>query len=139
MMYARQVYEAQRAQGWTRADMLIALYDSGITSLQGTLDAMKGGQDVAANTHRLKALRVVHALAAGLDVSQGEIPQQIARLCEFMQDGLLQPTTESVASALKIMNTLRDAFAAVRDQAAELEFKGQIPPVNLTNSLQVTV
>ncbi len=99
-MYAKQVYEAQRAQGWTRADMLIALYDSGITSLHGTREAVMSGDMAAATTHRLKALRVVHALAAGLDMSQGEIPQQIARLCEYMQNALLETTPASVESAL---------------------------------------
>jgi flagellin-specific chaperone FliS len=119
--------------------MLIALYDSGITSLNGAREAQRGGDPLAANTHRLKALRVVHALAAGLDLSHGEVPQQIARLCEYMQHSLLAATPESIESALKIMNTLRDAFSAVRDQAAELERLGQIPQPHVTNSLRVTV
>ena len=121
------VYKQQRALGWTRVDMLLALYDAAIRDLHQAIEAYENENKDIAQQKRLHASRIVVQLQVGLDFDYGEIPQRIAQLCEFVQHCLLTGGLDEVKSALKVLGTLRDAFATIRDEAVSMEAAGQIP------------
>ncbi|MCR9115975.1 MAG: flagellar protein FliS [bacterium] len=116
---------------WTRVDMLLAIYNSAI----GQIEQIGQTTDEAEQTTlRLKSVRLVTHLLAGLDLKQGEVPQRIEQLLEFTNHRLVEATPEADADALKILTMLRDAFEEIREEANELESRGEIPPLN-TNSM----
>ncbi|MEM7314986.1 MAG: flagellar protein FliS, partial [Planctomycetota bacterium] len=103
-------YSQQRSQSWTRVDMLLSLYRSGISSLDAAIEAKKLKDDAQSSLHRLKAIRVIYGIAAGLDMNHGSVPEQIARLCEFSQFALQTDSLESMESVRTILSTLSSAF-----------------------------
>lgn len=136
---AESAYGKRRAQSWARIDMLLALYHSGISSISLAIDAAKGSDEVAANQHRLKAMSVIHGIMAGLDMKDSEITQSIGRLCEFISHALQDGSIHNLEVAKKVLSTLRDGFAAIREEAIELEENGTIAGVDLESAFNLTV
>lgn len=111
---------------WTRVEMLIAIYDKAISHIEH----MKAASDEAvATTQRLKAVRLVTHLLAGLNHEHGDIPRQIEALLEFVNHCLTESTDETAANAIKVLSTLREAFEGIRTQAVEMEASGELPPL----------
>jgi flagellin-specific chaperone FliS len=119
--------------------MLLALYRSGISSLDAAIDASESGKTADANLHRLKALRVIYGIAAGLDMNHGSVADQIARLCEFSQFALQDHTVDSMKSVRDILKTLRSAFEEIREDAVLLEQKGVIPRIDMDSTVEISV
>ena len=119
---ARHAYRQQQAGAWTRIDMLLALY----VRAEETLSQLAAGAGDAA-AQRLKLVRLLLGIRQGLDFQHGELPQNIDRLCEFIQQQALHGGPDELASAQQVLRTLREAYQAIRDEAADLEASGQIP------------
>lgn len=122
-------YLTQRVHAWTRVDMLIALYESGIRTVERLIEAHRTGDAGQVAEHRSKAIRIVLELVGGLDHSHGDLPHQLARLCEYMQHALLTGDDADYHSVRHVLVTLRDAFEEIRGEAAKLEQDGNIPPI----------
>ncbi len=134
-----RTYRQQDAQAWLRIDMLIALYESGLRSVSRLIEAHEHGDFHQVPEHRSKVLRIILELLAGLDFAQGDLPHRVARLCEFMQHGLLTGGEDNYRAVLRVLTTLRDAFMGIRDEAARLETRGEIPAIKFSSSIKVTV
>ncbi|MCA9188462.1 MAG: flagellar export chaperone FliS [Pirellulaceae bacterium] len=134
-----QIYKQQKRVGWTRVDMLIALYDAGIRNIRQCREAMSEGNPSQTQQHRLHALRIILEIQAGLDSKYGEVPNNIARLCDFCSHALLHGDSTQLATAEHVLQTVRDGFAGIRDEAAALEMEGQIPPLADANYVHTTV
>ncbi|MBX9582086.1 MAG: flagellar protein FliS [Gemmataceae bacterium] len=125
-------YRAYRPQetvaGWTRIEMVLALYDKALDRLDRAAVALRAGDVPAARPELAKVQLIVGELAAGVrpDASP-ETGANLLRLFEFVADRLRVPAADRVADARKVLATLREGFEAVREDANRLEKAGQVP------------
>ena len=125
-------YRAYRPQetvaGWTRIEMVLALYDKALDRLDRAAAALRAGDLPAARPELAKVQLIVGELAAGVRPEVNpESGTNLIRLFEFVADRLRQPAADRVADARKVLATLRDGFEAVREDANRLERAGQVP------------
>lgn len=125
-MSAHLTYIRQRAGGWTRVEMLIALYEGAIRRL---VESRRQSDEHEARRQRMRTLRIVMELRAGIDQDQGDVAQRIDQLLEFVQHCLLDASTGKLDSAQQVLTTLLSGFEGIRDEANSLEHSGVIPPV----------
>ena len=118
-------YQRSTAASWTRIDLLLTVYDVGIHTANAALAALAEGDDDEATRHRLKFYRVLMQILDGLDV-QYESTQNIQRLALHMFDRSTRGTADDWRSVLKILETLREGFAAIREEAVEMESRGLV-------------
>ena len=124
-----KAYQAHRDPGLSRIDTLLALYEAAVEALRGALTAF-GTNDVTAAEQRLGRARLaVTGLAGGVDPTQGDLPQHMLRLYEFVLHNLGLGTAEGVTAALDVLQTLQEGMLAIRPDALALERGGSIPPV----------
>lgn len=129
---AHDAYRKQQASSWTRIDLVLALYARAEEVLQSLLD----GPDEF--PQRLQLVRLVMGIRQGLDFRYGELPQRIDQLCEFVQQQALQGDLDQLRATQPVLRTLREAFQEIRDEAAELEARGEISPPPADSSVQRT-
>ncbi|MBP3956830.1 flagellar protein FliS [Gemmata sp. G18] len=123
----RRYQQTQPDTGWTRMDLLLALYDKALEHLDRAEAALGAGDTSGAVARVSKTQHIIMALADGVRVEVNpEVNTNILRLYEFAVTTLSKPTVESVASARKILRTLREGFEAVRVEANELERAGKV-------------
>jgi len=134
-----ELYGRQRSQMWTRIDMLLSLYDKAISNVEAAIEANQKQDEPAERGYRTTAIRMVLGIAAGLDLAQGDIPKQIARLCDFMHNSLANEGVESLQATKRVLMTLHEAFDGIQDEARELEVQGKIPRFSLQSTLEVSV
>lgn len=126
--------------GWTRIDLLLALYDKALGRLDGADDALRAGDESGATTLLIKTQLILNALASGVDVSvDPERGANMLRLYEFAANEIRTPRAEGVANARKVLRTLREGFEAVRAEANELERTGAIPAAEQAQMVRATV
>ncbi len=82
---------------------------------------------------------LVCGLAAGVDVSQGELPRNFMRLFEFVGRRIATGKVEGLDAALGILTTLQSAIQGIREEATQLERDGAIPPIAANHVIQTTV
>lgn len=118
-------YQRSTAASWTRIDLLLTVYDVGIQTANAALAALAEDDGAEATRQRLKFYRVLMQILDGLD-AQYEMTQNIQRLALYMFDRSTHGTASDWRSVLKILHTLREGFQAIRDEAVELESRGQV-------------
>ncbi len=111
--------------GWTRIDLLLALYDKAIERLDLAANALKSGDSWTALPQLAKTQLIVSELASGvrLDVDE-ERGTNMIRLYEFVANELSHPSLQGIASARSVLQILREGFEAVREEANALERSG---------------
>lgn len=122
--------------GWTRIEMLLAIYDKAIEELSGAqLAADNASEQTVYATHVLSAQKAILAIHAGLKPDEDEIAYNVARLLHFVlkciEDG-------NIADAIKIMTNMRSGFAAIQEEANQLEASGQIPPLQESDAYEAS-
>jgi flagellin-specific chaperone FliS len=133
-----RAYRQQESTGWARIDMLLALFDRGIEHLENGLEALRGQRLTAAQGHLGQARLVVAALASGVNPEAGEAGLRSLQLYEFVLFSLGTQSADSIEGSLRVLSTLRDGYRAVRAEAADLERRGVIPPLEATRMLQAS-
>ncbi|MFN8707569.1 MAG: hypothetical protein ACK50J_12875, partial [Planctomyces sp.] len=66
-----------------------------------------------------------------LDMSAGDVPRNVARLCLFTVDNTRTDSLEGWQASLRVMIQVRDGFQQIQDEARELEHSGKIPALDL--------
>jgi flagellin-specific chaperone FliS len=118
--------------------MLLALYDGAIERI-GQARASIGRGDLGAATPLLvRSQRIVAELLAGLDFRYGELPRHLQRLYEFVLHSISLGKTTHLDAALRVLRTLREGLAGIRDEGALLERSGEIPPFQESHILRAT-
>jgi len=128
-MNPSDVYKNKKAVGWTRIEMLLALYEAGIRNIHEAQDARLIKNHNLFDQKRLHALRIVLEIRGGLNSEYGELPEKIAVLCEYVGQCLLDGSDEKMVSAVNVLTTLKESFDAIREEANRLEKAGEIPSV----------
>lgn len=127
-------YRTRAATGWTRIDMLLALYDAALRAVDEALAGMTT-QGQATPQVRLKAQQFVLLLLEGIDASAGEPAPSIRRLLLFVLDRLQAEGVAAWRDARKVLGLVREAFQQVADEACRLEQQGVIPPLDLSTTV----
>jgi flagellar biosynthetic protein FliS len=125
--------------GWTRIDMLLALYDGALTRLDRAEAALKAGEAGTAAGFLSRAQLIISSLASDVrpDVNP-EAGANMLRLYEYAVNELRRATVESVGNVRKVLRTLRAGFEAVRAEANELERTGRLPAAAEARAVHVT-
>ena len=131
-------YSQQQTTGWTRIDLVLALYNGAIERLTKARAELERGNTRAATSLLVKAQLIVAEMAAGVDLRYGEIPCNLLRLYAFVVERISLCKIEDIDAALRVLNTLREGMHGIREEAVQLERDGKIPPVNNVGSLQLT-
>jgi flagellin-specific chaperone FliS len=116
--------------GWTRIDMLLALYERCIDSVQAAKVAQQNENDSSMRVFILEAQKTILALHSGLKTDEDEVAQNIARLLNFI---LLRIEEQEFDEANRFLEQLHGSFLQIREAAVELEAKGVIPPISNAN------
>ena len=92
-MNAHQAYSGSRRHSWTRIDMVIALYQATLTSMEQLGQELAEGQVLP--TTQMKLQRRLLGILAGLDLSAGDLPMRIAQLVRWALSQLRTPNPKS--------------------------------------------
>ena len=119
--------------GWTRIEMLLAIYDKAIESLALAQESKLADDEPGFASHMVSAQKAVLAIHAGLKPDTDDVAFNVARLLHFVL-GCIE--NDNLADAIKILENMRDGFAAITDEANQLEADGQIPPLQESNAYE---
>ncbi|MCA9155441.1 MAG: hypothetical protein KDA38_11670 [Planctomycetales bacterium] len=127
-----EAYSTQEANSWTRIEMLIELYDATIAALEDARDAQRENRESDLYSHLLRGNRLMFGIIAGINRDVSEIGGDIERLCLFVVSFIRE---RNLDPAIKVLQTLRDGFEGIREQAIELERQGEVPDLSTDTSL----
>lgn len=120
-------FNAEPTAGFTRIELLLALYDKALERLEIASAALGRGEDTVARYQLAKTQLILSELASGVRVEVNpEANTNMLRLYEFATHELVKATPAAVANVQKVLRTLREGFEAVRTEANELERTGQL-------------
>ncbi|MCA9212002.1 MAG: hypothetical protein KDB27_02970 [Planctomycetales bacterium] len=126
-----QASVATTATQWTRVDLLLALYDRTISTLETLAESLQT-QGVSAIRYQTRAMFLLEQIIDGIDAEQCDYASEIMRLCEFAFRAINNRNTEAIEKSAAAFRTIREGFATVRDDAVAMEMRGDIPSVNAT-------
>jgi flagellin-specific chaperone FliS len=136
-MLPQRAYQ-QRATGMTRIDTILGLYDQALARISQAENALGRHEQVLARTLMNQAQLAVSGLVCGLEGHADEQSLNFLRLYEFVAHHLSQASPASAQAARQVLQTLREAFEAIRPEAVRLEREGTIPSLDRSHSVQVT-
>jgi flagellin-specific chaperone FliS len=136
-MLPQQAYQ-QRATGMTRIDTILGLYDQALAKINQAEDALARHDQPLAAKLMNHAQLAVSGLVCAVEGHADEQSLNFLRLYEFVVHHLSQATPESARAAKQVLQTLREAFEAIRPEALRLEREGAIPSLDRPNTIQVT-
>lgn len=135
-MNAYQNYALETmVSGWTRIDMLLALYERAITSIRGAQEAALANDEVLLVSRMLESNRYLLALHGGLNTDEYEVAANVARLLNFI---MLRLEQREFDEAVEFLEKLQSSFEQIREEATELERSGEIPPLSASGGLNTT-
>ena len=123
-------YRTATAYGWTRIDMLIQVYDMAIDAMKNGIEIIDGTREGDITDARIDAQRKVLLIADGLAVDQGGTAVDVLNLCLFVFDKIPSDKVADWKDALRILETLREGFVSIQNEAREAERNGSIPALD---------
>ena len=118
--------------GWTRVDMLLALYDRTISTIRFAQHAKNTDDNRMLANKMIEANKYLLALHSGLDTENDAVAVDIARLLNFV---MLRLEEHNYDEAVYFLEKLHSTFEQVREEATDLEKSGKIPPLNAHRGL----
>lgn len=122
--------------GWTRVEMLLQLYDRAIVSLGGASMALEADDQETYAKLFIDGQKAILAIHSGLKPDEHDVAYNVARLLHFVLTCLAEKNFDD---AVKVLSELRDGFAAIADDANELEKTGVIPAMEAHDDLYMPV
>ncbi len=139
MRSAIKAYGEQRANGWTRIEMLLAIYDGAIDKIGKAQAALENNENALVEEHRLAAQKLVMQLISGIDLQFGDLASQMHTLCIHVATELNHATAGSLSHCDSILRKLREGFEGIREEAIVLESNGDIPGLRLSADVDIVV
>lgn len=124
-MNPRNAYKQQSAPP-ARIDLALEIYERLLARLREAR-ALFPTNPNQARLQLSSCQAAVTALAAGQDLSAGEVAENFLRLYEFVAHALSEGTEAGTQTAIDVLTPLHEAFVAARPEALNLERQGQIP------------
>jgi len=113
--------------GWTRIDMLLALYDRAIAAVLLAKKAVAENDANLLASATLETNKYILALHSGLNVEADPVAENVARLLTFVMTRFEE---QNFDEAVLFLEKLRSSFDQIREEATALEKAGKIPPLN---------
>lgn len=132
--YYNQTIETM-VKGWTRIDMLLALYSRAISAIRAAQAAHASGDDQLLSAKSMEASRFLLGIHSGLNTDEYPIAGEIARLLNFVARRLDE---QNYDEAVYFLEKLLNSFEKIRAEAAKLEKDGHIPALMNENGLNKT-
>lgn len=137
--YRRYQQQPEPDTGWTRIDLLLALYDKALERLDRAEEALRANDTAGAVSLLLKTQQIIMALAEGVRVDVNpEVNTNILRLYEFAMHETAQANVKAIGNARKVLRTLREGFEAIRVEANAMERDGRIAPMGRGEAVVAT-
>lgn len=130
-------YQRSAAAAWSRIDLLLTVYDVGLQCAQAALQAARSGDLEAMTRQRLRFYRVLLQILDGLD-GEHVTSRNIQRLALYLFDRSNDGGEDDWLSIVRVLQTLRDGYAAIREEAVQLEEQGVIPPVDCVAAVNLS-
>ncbi len=131
-MYTNPYKIETQINGWTRIDMLLALYDRAIVSVRLAHAAEQANsQDIFADKF-LDSQRCILAIHSGLKPDEYDMSHNIARLLHFIMTRIGEHNFDE---AVHFLEKLRNSFESIREEATKLERDGKIPSLDFAGGL----
>lgn len=121
-MSAYQAYNVSRQHSWTRVDMLIALYQATLHSMEQLERQLLEGA-VQPST-QVQIQRRLLGILAGLDLSAGDLPIHIGQLVRWALNQLPTPALDVWRHVIRAFRTICQAYETIRVEAVEIELNG---------------
>lgn len=112
--------------GLSRVDLLLEIYERAIMALEGCSTSAAANDTTTFCQQFVKAQKAIAAIHAGLKPEQDEVAFNVARILHFV---LAEMSAKNFNSAIKLLSNLRDGFAAISEEANQLERDQVIPPL----------
>ena len=119
--------------GWTRIDMLLQVYDLAIGSLEACKVCFEQHDAAGYARHLVEAQKAMLVIHSGLKPDESEVAFNVARLLHF---AMVAIEKADFVKALNVLGQLRQGYAAISDEANELERSGEIPPMPAVEAYQ---
>ena len=130
MSYSNDQTLENMIKGWTRIDMLLALYDRAITAVRLASRAQAANNQPLMQQQVFESHKLILALHSGLEIDESEIAQNVARLLSFI---VLRIEQQHFDEAAHFLEKLHSSFSSIREEAASLESIGEISPLQELN------
>lgn len=111
-----EVYRQRAVETASPAKLLIMLYDGAIRFLQQGKAGLEDGDLEKANVHLLKVQDILSELMVSLDLSQGEIPENLYKLYDFYLHEVIKANIEKNTAYLE---PVEDFLRVYRDMWIE--------------------
>lgn len=118
--------------GWTRIEMLIALYDKTIIAIESAKLALADGRTNDWAKQQVEANRLLLGLFSGLDLNNCEIAQNVGRILTYVAGRLADKDFDE---CLRQLSRLHQSFVGIKNEAVSLEKEGKLPPIIERNAL----
>ena len=130
MKTAHQAYRQSTATSMTRIDMLIALYETTLRTMARGIASLDIADRARFELERLKCCHCIQALLDGINPELGEVAQNTQKLCVYCAKLILTDDRDQWAAAQRVLLPLHQSFERIRDSAAAMELRGEIPPLD---------
>ncbi len=127
-------YKNAVAVSWTRIDMLLLIYEKAVQALQEGVRQISQQNFAELPETRLAAHRALLMIAEGLNLQDGEVPAQVMRLCLFALEKSSGSSKQDWQAAAEIIQTLREGFLEIQDDARTAEYSGRIPALDYSGN-----
>lgn len=117
----------QQAPDWTRIEMLLAAFDGVIQRLKSAQDSIVANETWKAQPHLLRAQRIVLELYSGLDLRQGDVPDNMSKLYLFVLNCIGLGKSLDLPAAIDVLGIIRRGLEDIRPEAIDLEQRGLVP------------
>ena len=129
-MNPHYAYRRNAQSGWTRIEMLLAIYEATIKSLESGIAAVDAGDQRALNKQYLKTSQLLVLIIDGIDSESGEVAERVRALCTYAISQVGSLSRDGWRNALVVISTLHEGFEGIREEAIELETQGAIPSLS---------
>lgn len=127
--YARQAAQQYKSTNVTTAGpltLVLMMYDGAVRFIQQGIDAIEKRDYEGANNNIIRAYDIVSELAAALDLSQGEVAENLKRLYDYMLTRLVEGNVRKdpapLTEVIGMLKELREAW----EQIARGEGPGRV-------------
>lgn len=128
------LYRSRQANGWTRIDMLLSIYDAVIRAIdQGIASTMHVENQVPAPV-TLQTQKLLLLLLEGIDPKGGQLTESATQLLVYCIERVQTGQPREWMTARKVLSGLREAFQEIREEARGLEEVGAIPRLDWSGS-----
>lgn len=119
----------QQPPDWTRIEMLLAAFDGVMQRLNVAQDCIAANEHGKAQPHLLRAQRIVLELYSGLDLRQGDVPDNMSKLYLFVLNCIGLGKSLDLPAAIDVLGIIRRGLEEIRPEAIDLEHRGLVPHV----------